>query len=100
MRGWATRQSLAEPGETSQMVDLMLTQVNAGLGLLAGLEGQYEIRNGKIRFRNPDSASRYLSIRTWVEQRTESWSSTPEGARPHTVTMILRALGEGFPPIE
>jgi hypothetical protein len=100
MRGWATRQSLAEPGETSQMVDLMLTQVNAGLGLLAGLEGQYEVRDGKIRFRNPDSATRYLSIRTWIEQRTESWSSTPEGARPHTVTMILRALGEGFPPIE
>ena len=100
MRGWATRQSLAEPGETSQMVDLMLTQVDAGLGLLAGLDGQYEIRDGKIRFRNPDSASRYLSIRTWVEQRTESWSSTPEGARPHTVTVILRALGDGFPPME
>jgi hypothetical protein len=100
MRGWATRQSLAEPGETSQMVELMLTQVNAGLGLLAGLDGQYEVHDGKIRFRNPDSGSRYLSIRTWVEQRTESWSSTPEGARPYTVTLILRALGDGFPPME
>jgi len=100
MRGWATRQSLAEPGETSQMADLMLSQVNEGLGLLAGLDGQYDMRDGRIRFKNPASASRYVSIRSWVEQRTESWSSTPERARPHTVTLILRALGDGFPPME
>jgi hypothetical protein len=100
MRGWATRQSLAEPGETSQLVDLMLSQVSEGLGLLAGLDGQYDLRDGKIRFKSPASASRYVSIRSWVEQRTESWSSTPEGARPHTVSLILRALGDGFPPME
>jgi hypothetical protein len=100
MRPWATHQSPAEPAETSQLVDLMLNQVGEGLGLLAGPSEEYDIRDGKIRFKNPASASRYLSIRTWVEQRTESWSSTPEGARPHTVSLILRALGDGFPPME
>jgi hypothetical protein len=100
MRGWATRQSLAEPGETSQMADLMLNQVSEGLGLLAGLDGQYEIHDGRVKFKNPASASRYVSIATWVAQRTESWAATPEGARPHTVAMILRALGDGFPPME
>jgi len=100
MRAWASHQSPAEPGETSQLVDLMLNQVGEGLGLLATLGGDYEIRDGKIRFRNPASASRYLGIRTWVQQRTESWNSVPEGARPQTVSLILRALGEGFPPVE
>lgn len=100
MRPWATHQSPAEPAETSQLVDLMLNQVGEGLGLLAGLSGEYTIRDDKIRFNNPASASRYISIRTWVEQRTESWSSTPEGARPQTVNLILRALGDGFPPVE
>jgi hypothetical protein len=100
MRGWAKHQSLAEPAETSQLADLMLSQVAEGLDILASLDGQYEVRSGVIRFNNPASGARFLSIRTWVEQRMQSWASTPEGARPGSISLILRALGEGFPPVE
>jgi hypothetical protein len=100
MRPWASHESLAEPGETSQMADLMLSQVSEGLGILVSLNGSYEIQGGKIKFLNPTDASRYVSIRAWVEQRTQAWTATPEGARPYTIGLILRALGDGFPPVE
>jgi hypothetical protein len=100
MRGWAVHQSLAEPTEVSQLADLMLSQVAEGFDILAALDGQYEVKDGTLRFKNPASGTRYLGIRTWVEQRMQSWNSTPEGARPATVTLILHALGDGFPPAE
>ncbi|HXI20751.1 MAG TPA: hypothetical protein VNH46_06680, partial [Gemmatimonadales bacterium] len=99
MRTWATRQSLAEPAETSQLGDLMFSQVSEGLDILAALQGQYEVKDGKISFKNAASATRYTGIRNWVEQRTQSWTATPESARPVTVTLILAALGNGFPAI-
>jgi hypothetical protein len=98
MRAWAARKSLAEPGETSQLTDLMVTQVNEALELLASVQGQYEVRSGGIVFKSPAVTSRYTAIRTWVEQRMTNWAATPESARPHTVTVLLRALGDGLPP--
>jgi hypothetical protein len=100
MRGWAAHQSPAEATETSQMVDLMLSQVNEALDLLAATDGQYEIKGGTVRFKNPASGTRYLSVRTWVEQRMQSWSATPEAARPRTVSLLLKALGDGLPAVE
>ena len=97
MRAWASRQSLAEPAETSQLADLMFSQVNEGLEILAALDGDYTIKDQSISFKNATSATRYTSIRGWVEQRTSSWSGIPESARPYSVTAILHALGEGFP---
>jgi hypothetical protein len=97
MRAWASRQSLAEPAETSQLADLMFSQVNEGLEILAALDGDYTIKDQTISFKNATSATRYTSIRGWVAQRTSSWAGTPESARPYSVTVILRALGEGLP---
>jgi hypothetical protein len=97
MRAWATRPSLAEPTETSQLADLMFSQVNEGLEILAALSGEYSVKGNTIAFKNTASATRYTSIRGWVEQRTSSWASTPESARPYSVTAILHALGDGFP---
>lgn len=99
LRAWATRQSLAEPGETSQLGDLMVSQVSEALDLLAATQGQYEIRGGVISFRAPSTATRYTGIRTWVEQRMTNWAAIPESARPHTVEVLLRALGDGLPAI-
>ncbi|MBK8005085.1 MAG: hypothetical protein IPK12_14470 [Gemmatimonadetes bacterium] len=98
LRAWAAHSSVAEPGETSQVADLMVSQVSEALDLLAGAAGQYEVRNGAISFRSPATAVRYTAIRTWVEQKTANWNATPEGARPHTITALLRALGDGLPP--
>lgn len=100
LRAWGARQSLAEAGDVSQLADLMFSQITEALDLLAALNGQYEIKNGVIDFRSPGAESRYTSIRNWVEQRMQSWSATPESARPHTVTMILRALGDGLPAVK
>ncbi len=97
MRAWAGHQSQAEPVETSQLTDLMFSQVGEGLDLLAALDGQYEIKGGVIVFKNPASGVRYMSIRTWVDQRMQAWSGTPESARPYSVSAILRALGDGLP---
>lgn len=100
LRAWASRQSFAEPAETSQLADLMFSQVSEGLDILAALDGNYSIRGQRIAFRNAATATRYTSIRGWVEQRTSSWAGTPERARPYSVTAILHALGEGFPAAE
>ena len=97
MRAWASRQSLAEPAETSQLADLMFSQVSEGLEILAALDGDYTIKDDRISFKNATPATRYTSIRGWVEQRTSSWAGIPENARPYSVTAILHALGEGFP---
>ncbi len=97
MRAWATRSSLAEPTEISQLADLMFSQVNEGLEILAALSGEYSVKGQVIAFKNTASATRYTSIRGWVEQRTSSWAGTPESARPYSVTAILHALGDGFP---
>lgn len=99
LRAWGARQSLAEPGDVSQLADLMISQVTEALDLLAALGGQYEVKNGAINFRSPSAESRYTSIRNWVEQRTHTWSATPVAARPHSVSMILQALGDGLPPV-
>jgi hypothetical protein len=96
-RAWTSRQSLAEPAETSQLADLMFSQVDEGLDILAALDGDYTIRNDAITFKSAATATRYTSIRGWVDQRISSWSATPETARPYSVTTILRALGDGFP---
>jgi len=97
MRAWAGHQSQAEPVETSQLIDLMFSQVSEGLDLLAALDGQYQIKGGVITFKNPTSGTRYMSIRTWVDQRMQAWSGTPESARAYSVSAILRALGDGLP---
>jgi hypothetical protein len=100
MRAWATRQSLSEPNESSQLLDLMFSQVSEGLEILAALPGDYTIKGDHIAFKNTASATRYASIRGWVEQRQTNWAGTPEGARPYTVSATLRALGDGFPAVE
>jgi hypothetical protein len=100
MRRWATRRSLAEPAETAQMADLMFSQVGEALDMLAAMEGQYDVKGNIIRFRNPAAGSRFVMVRTWVEQRMGNWATTPESARPFTVTAILQALGEGLPAVE
>jgi hypothetical protein len=97
MSAWATRQSLAESGETTQLADLMFSQVNEGLEILAALSGEYTVKGETIAFKNAASATRYTSIRGWVESRMSSWAGIPESARPYSVTVILHALGEGFP---
>lgn len=97
MRAWGSRQSLSETAETAQLADLMISQVTEGLELLAALDGKYQIKGDRIVFNNAGSIPRYLSIRTWVDQRMGVWQATPENARPHTLNAILRALGEGFP---
>lgn len=97
MRAWGSRQSLSETAETAQLADLMISQVNEGLELLAALDGKYQIKGGRMIFDNSGSIPRYLSIRTWVDQRMGVWQATPENARPYTLNAILRALGDGFP---
>lgn len=98
MSAWATRQSLSEPSDASQLSDLMFTQVSEGLELLASTD--YTIKGDKITFKEPASATRYTSIRGWVEQRRATWASTPESARPYSISATLRALGDGFPSVE
>jgi len=100
MRAWGARQSLAEPGDVTQLADLMFSQITEALDLLAALGGQYEIRSGTISFRSPGAETRYTAIRNWVEQRMHTWSATPATARPHSVNMILQALGDGLPPVK
>jgi gentisate 1,2-dioxygenase len=78
----------------------MFSQVGEALDILAAMEGQYEVKGNIIRFRNPASGSRFVMVRTWVEQRMGNWATTPESARPFTVTAILQALGEGLPAVE
>lgn len=100
MRAWASRPSLAEPTETSQLADLMFSQVNEGLEILAALSGEYTVKGQAISFKNAASATRYTSIRGWVEQRMSAWAGIPESARPYSVTAILHALGDGFPAVQ
>lgn len=98
MRAWTTRQSLSEPSDASQLSDLMFTQVGEGLELLASTD--FTIKGDKIAFKDAGSATRYTSIRGWVEQRMATWASTPESARPYSISATLRALGDGFPAVE
>ena len=100
MRAWAGRQSLSEPSDASQLSDLMFTQVGEGLEILGSMPGEYTIKGDKISFKDAASATRFASIRGWVEQRMATWSSTPESARPYSVSATLRALGDGFPAVE
>jgi hypothetical protein len=100
MRAWGARQSLAEPGDVTQLADLMFSQITEALDLLAALGGQYEIKSGAIHFRSPGAETRYTAIRNWVEQRMHTWAATPATARPHSVNMILQALGDGLPPVK
>lgn len=100
MSAWASRQSLAEPSDASQLSDLMFAQVSEGLEILTALPGDYSIKGDKISFKNATSATRYTSIRGWAEQRMATWSATPESARPYSISAMLRALGDGFPAVE
>lgn len=100
MRAWTTRQSLSEPSDASQLSDLMFTQVGEALEILGSMPGEYTIKGDKISFRDATGATRYTSIRGWVEQRMATWASTPESARPYSVSATLRALGDGFPATE
>ena len=97
LRAWSARQTAAEPAEVAQLTDLMVAQVSEGLDLLAASDGQYTVKGDRIAFTATGAVPRYLSIRTWVDQRMGTWRAQPENARPYTVTALLRALGEGFP---
>lgn len=100
MRAWTTRQSLSEPSDASQLSDLMFTQVGEALEILASNPDGYTITGDKVSFKDAPSATRYTSIRGWVEQRMATWSGTPESARPYSVSATLRALGDGFPSVQ
>jgi hypothetical protein len=100
MSAWISRQSLAESAESSQLADLMFSQVNEGLEILAALDGGYSIKGSAIGFKNAASATRYSSIRGWVDQRIAAWASMPRGAQPYSITAMLEALCEGFPAVE
>ena len=100
LRAWSARQTVAEPAEVAQLADLMVAQVSEGLDLLAASDGQYTIKGDRIAFTSAGAVPRYLSIRTWVDQRMGAWQAQPENARPHTVSLLLRALGEGFPAVQ
>ena len=100
MRSTASHQSPAEPAEVSQLSDLMMGQVSEALEILAALDGQYELKSNVITFRSPASATRFTGIRGWVEQRMQTWQAIPEGARPRSISAILRALGDGLPRVK
>lgn len=99
MRIFAAHQSPAEPAEVSQLSDLMMNQVSEALEILAALDGQYDMKGGVIAFRTPASATRYTGIHGWVEQRMQTWQAIPEGARPRSISALLRALGDGLPGV-
>jgi len=100
MRAWSARQRLSEPAELVQISDLMFTQVNEALEILAALSGEYQVRGNAIAFKHAASGTRYTSIRNWVAQRLEGWNNLPESARPVTINQMLRALGDGLPAAE
>ena len=97
MRAWSARPSYAEPAEVSQIADLMVDQVSEGLDLLAATSGQYQIKNGRIQFTAASNAARYGVIQNWVSNRRQQWSAMPVSTRPATITLLLKALGEGLP---
>lgn len=99
MQSFASHQSPAEPADVAQLSDLMMSQVGEALEILAALDGQYQYKSGVITFRTPASATRFTGIRGWVDQRMQTWQAIPEGARPRSITAILRALGDGLPTV-
>jgi hypothetical protein len=97
LSAWSARPSYAEPAETSQIGDLMVDQVAEGLDLLAASSGQYQIKNGRIHFTAANNAARYSVIQIWVSNRTQQWEAMPASTRPATITLLMKALGEGLP---
>lgn len=97
LRAWNARPSYAEPVETSQISDLMVDQVAEGLDLLASSSGQYQMRNGRIHFTAAGDAARYGVIQSWVSNRRQQWAAIPASTRPETITLLMKALGDGLP---
>jgi hypothetical protein len=100
LRTWAGRSSYVEPTDLTQASDLMFKQVNELLALLDKQHGQFEVKGGAFAFKDLTAKQEYKAKRIWIAQRMDSWSSTPESARPLTVTQILKALGDGLPGVQ
>ena len=100
LRAWAGRTSFVEPADLTQASDLMFKQVTDVLVLLSKQNGEFEVKGGAFAFKDPNAKQEYNAKRIWIAQRMESWSSTPETARPLTVTQILKALGDGLPGVQ
>jgi hypothetical protein len=97
LRAWSTRPSLSEPGETSQIADLMLDQVTEALDLLLGTDAPYQIRNGRLQLAAASDAARYSVIHAWIANRQQQWAAMPSTTRPATISILLGALGSGMP---
>jgi len=100
LRAWAGRTSYVEPTDLAQASDLMFKQVSELLSLLDKQQGQFEVKGGAFAFKDLNAKQEYNAKRIWIAQRMDSWSSTPESARPLTVTQILKALGDGLPGVQ
>jgi len=100
LRAWAGRTSYLEPTDLTQASDLMFKQVSELLALLDKQQGQFEVKGGAFAFKDLNAKQEYNAKRIWIAQRMDSWSSTPESARPLTVTQILKALGDGLPGVQ
>ncbi|HSE67822.1 MAG TPA: hypothetical protein VLB12_12625, partial [Gemmatimonadales bacterium] len=100
LRAWAGRTSYVEPTDLAQASDLMFKQVSEVLYLLDKQQGQFEVKGGAFAFKDLNAKQEYNAKRIWIAQRMDSWSSTPETARPLTVTQILKALGDGLPGVQ
>jgi hypothetical protein len=100
LRAWAGRASYVEPSDLTQASDLMFKQVSQVLALLDKQHGQFEVKGGAFAFKDLNAKQEYNAKRIWIAQRMDSWSSTPESARPLTVTQILKALGDGLPGVQ
>jgi hypothetical protein len=100
LRAWAGRTSYVEPSDLTQASDLMFKQVTEVLVLLDKQQGKFEVKGGAFAFKDLNAKQEYNAKRIWIAQRMDSWSSTPESARPLTVTQILKALGDGLPGVQ
>ena len=100
MRVWAGRTSYVEPSEMTSASDLMFRQVSDLLILLDGQQVQIEVKGGAFAFKDLQAKQDYNTKRIWIAQRMDSWSGTPESARPLTITQILKALGDGLPGVQ
>lgn len=100
LRAWAGRTSFVEPNDLTQASDLMFKQVMDVLVLLSKQQGQFEVKGGAFAFKDLNAKQEYNAKRIWIAQRMDAWSSTPESARPLTVTQILKALGDGLPGVQ
>jgi hypothetical protein len=89
---WNAKPLQKEAPETLRLTNLLLSQMDSVLSLLAEQDGNYQISGETIVFDDSEAARQYGMLRSWINQQADTYTGSGD-ALPVTLRQVVKAIG-------